>query len=80
VAWRCRRSTSLRLLAPFLFLLLALLVNAVLNANYALQVRLRGAECRGLRVVGGQQCCAALRWLCAGAPPQRARLHACAHP
>jgi hypothetical protein len=38
VAWRSRRSTSLRLFAPFIFLLLALIVNLALNANNALQV------------------------------------------
>jgi hypothetical protein len=42
VAWRSRRSTSLRLFAPFIFLLLALIVNLALNANNALQVRGRG--------------------------------------
>lgn len=39
VAWRSRRSTALRLLAPAIFLLLALVVNAALTANAALQAR-----------------------------------------
>lgn len=39
VAWRSRRSTALRLFAPFLFLLMALIVNLALNANNALQER-----------------------------------------
>lgn len=40
VAWRSRRSTALRLFAPFIFLLMALVVNLALNANNSLQVRL----------------------------------------
>lgn len=39
VAWRSRRTTAIRLLAPFLFLLLALVVALALNANNALQER-----------------------------------------
>jgi hypothetical protein len=39
VAWRSRRTTAIRVLAPFLFLLLALVVNLALNANNALQER-----------------------------------------
>lgn len=39
VAWRSRRSTALRLFAPLIFLLMALVVNLALNANNSLQVR-----------------------------------------
>lgn len=40
VAWRNRRSTALRILAPFIFLILALIVNLALNANNQIQERL----------------------------------------
>ena len=33
VAWRNRRATALRIIAPFLFLLLALLIDRALQAN-----------------------------------------------
>ncbi|KAF6264706.1 hypothetical protein COO60DRAFT_16234 [Scenedesmus sp. NREL 46B-D3] len=39
VAWRSRRTTAIRVLAPLLFLLLALVVNLALNANNSLQER-----------------------------------------
>lgn len=42
VAWRSRRSTGLRLCAPFIFLLLALITHLALNANNALQVSVCG--------------------------------------
>jgi hypothetical protein len=48
VAWRSRRSTGLRLFAPFIFLMLALITHLALNANNALQVNNRGS--RGLRL------------------------------
>jgi hypothetical protein len=44
VAWRSRRSTALRLFAPFIFLLMALVVNLALNANNSLQVNLDRGE------------------------------------
>eukprot|EP00879_Flechtneria_rotunda_P013739 GHRR01014351.1.p1 GENE.GHRR01014351.1~~GHRR01014351.1.p1 ORF type:complete len:558 (+),score=120.29 GHRR01014351.1:287-1960(+) len=39
VAWRSRRATAIRIVAPFVFLLLALIVNLALNANNTLQER-----------------------------------------
>lgn len=51
VAWRSRRSTALRLFAPFLFLLMALIVNLALNANNALQVGVLCVMCASAIVV-----------------------------
>jgi hypothetical protein len=41
VAWRSRRATAIRLLAPFVFLLLALIINLALEANNAAQERIK---------------------------------------
>lgn len=39
VSWRSRRATAIRIFAPFIFLLLALIVNLALNANNQIQER-----------------------------------------
>jgi hypothetical protein len=39
VAWRSRRSTAIRLSAPFIFLALALIVTLALNVNFGLRER-----------------------------------------
>jgi hypothetical protein len=41
VAWRSRRATAIRLTAPFVFLLLALIVNLALTANSQQQARFK---------------------------------------
>jgi hypothetical protein len=43
VAWRSRRATLIRLLAPFVFLVLALIINLALEADNAQQERLKDA-------------------------------------
>lgn len=58
VAWRSRRSTALRLFAPFIFLLMALVVNLALNANNSLQVRGEGRE--GMRLWTSSSSCAGI--------------------
>lgn len=47
VAWRSRRATILRLGAPLLFMVLALLVNAALDANAGLRQRLAAVAVAG---------------------------------
>jgi hypothetical protein len=56
VAWRSRRATAIRLLAPFLFLLLALIINAALEANNASQMRVKDAAAPGV-VMGAVPSC-----------------------
>jgi hypothetical protein len=48
VAWRSRRATAIRLLAPFIFLLLALIVNLALEANNAAEARIKEAPAPAL--------------------------------
>jgi hypothetical protein len=52
VAWRSRRATAIRLFAPFIFLLLALVVNLSLNANNALQERFTAVPHSSGSVIG----------------------------
>ncbi|WIA40119.1 hypothetical protein OEZ86_013522 [Tetradesmus obliquus] len=44
VAWRSRRATLLRLMAPFVFLLLALVIQLALDANSRREQRIRAVE------------------------------------
>lgn len=44
VAWRSRRATLIRLLAPFVFLVLALIINLSLEANNSQTARLRETD------------------------------------
>jgi hypothetical protein len=57
VAWRSRRTTAIRVLAPFLFLLLALVVNLALNANNALQERFVATPAAAPFSIGGIPSC-----------------------
>ncbi|KIY93090.1 hypothetical protein MNEG_14872 [Monoraphidium neglectum] len=57
VAWRSRRATAIRLLAPFLFLLLALIINAALEANNASQMRVKDAAAPGVVEMGAVPSC-----------------------
>ncbi|KAI8472689.1 MAG: hypothetical protein J3K34DRAFT_204610 [Monoraphidium minutum] len=52
VAWRSRRATAIRLLAPFVFLLLALVINLALEANNASQARIKDAPAAGIVDMG----------------------------
>lgn len=53
VTWRARRATIIRLVAPFVFLLLALIINLAINANNSAQERLQAAPTMEPQPIGG---------------------------
>lgn len=57
VAWRSRRATAIRIAAPLIFLLLALIVNLALDANNALQERFTATPAAAPLEIGGIPSC-----------------------
>lgn len=68
MAWRSRRATAIRLVAPFVFLLLALIINVALDANSANESRVAAQSSTSAVPIGPIPDCTQDLYIGAGKP------------